>query len=163
MAEEATAAEGTEEETPKKSKKILFMIIGLVVLLAGGGGGYFFLMGGEKTADGKTIAKAAPKKPSYFYELPQMTVNLVSEGSEEIFLKLTVSLEVRDEGVAREIEPRMPRLLDAFQVYLRELRKSDLEGSAGIYRLKEELRRRVNLAVHPAQVDGVLFKQILVQ
>ncbi len=61
------------------------------------------------------------------------------------------------------IEPRMPRVLDAFQVYLRELRPSDLEGSAGLYRLKEELLRRVNLAVYPASVDNILFKEILVQ
>ena len=54
-------------------------------------------------------------------------------------------------------------MVDAFQVYLRELRKSDLEGSAGIYRLKEELRRRVNLAIYPAKIDSILFKEILVQ
>ena len=45
----------------------------------------------------------------------------------------------------------------------RELRKSDLEGSAGIYRLKEELRRRINVAIFPAQVDAILFKELLVQ
>jgi flagellar FliL protein len=46
---------------------------------------------------------------------------------------------------------------------LRELRTTDLDGSAGIYRLKEELARRVNVAIHPARVDAVLFKEILVQ
>jgi flagellar FliL protein len=50
-----------------------------------------------------------------------------------------------------------------FQVYLRELRPADLEGSAGTFRLKEELLRRVNMAVHPAKVDAVLFKELLVQ
>ncbi len=57
----------------------------------------------------------------------------------------------------------MPRVLDAFQVYLRELRATDLEGSAGIFRLKEELVRRVNLAVHPAAIDSVAFNEIIVQ
>jgi flagellar FliL protein len=57
----------------------------------------------------------------------------------------------------------MAKVVDAFQVYLRELRKSDLEGSAGVYRLKEELRRRVNIAIFPAQIDSILFKEILVQ
>jgi flagellar FliL protein len=57
----------------------------------------------------------------------------------------------------------MARVLDAFQVYLRELRRSDLEGSAGIYRLREELQRRVNLAVYPASVENILFKEILIQ
>jgi flagellar FliL protein len=78
-------------------------------------------------------------------------------------MKLTVALEVADEEMMVEIQPRMAKVVDAFQVYLRELRKSDLEGSAGIYRLKEELRRRVNVAIFPAQVDSILFREILVQ
>ena len=49
------------------------------------------------------------------------------------------------------------------QGYLRELRPADLEGSAGLFRLKEELLRRINLSVYPAKVEGVLFKEILVQ
>ena len=47
--------------------------------------------------------------------------------------------------MVEQITPVMPRVMDAFQTYLRELRPSDLDGSAGLYRLKEELTRRVNL------------------
>jgi flagellar FliL protein len=57
----------------------------------------------------------------------------------------------------------MPRIQDAFQVYLRELRASDLEGSAGLYRMKEELLRRINMEIHPREVTRVLFKEIIVQ
>jgi flagellar FliL protein len=57
----------------------------------------------------------------------------------------------------------MPRIMDAFQTYLRELRPSDLEGSAGLYRLKEELTRRVNASIAPARINAVLFKEIVVQ
>jgi flagellar FliL protein len=46
---------------------------------------------------------------------------------------------------------------------MRELRSSDLTGSAGLFRLKEELTRRVNAAVSPNQVSAVLFKEIIVQ
>ncbi|VAW24029.1 hypothetical protein MNBD_ALPHA11-1204, partial [hydrothermal vent metagenome] len=77
--------------------------------------------------------------------------------------KLSVALEVASEEMVAAIEPRVTRVIDAFQVYLRELRRSDLEGSAGIYRLKEELRRRVNLALYPVEVQSILFKEILVQ
>jgi flagellar FliL protein len=54
-------------------------------------------------------------------------------------------------------------VIDLFQVYLRELRPTDLEGSAGIYRLKEELLRRINLEIQPHRVSDVLFKEIIVQ
>jgi flagellar FliL protein len=92
-----------------------------------------------------------------------MTVNLNSEGGDESFMRLTIALEVEDQKMMTTIQPKMAKVIDAFQVYLRELRRSDLEGSAGIYRLKEELLRRVNLAIAPASVESVLFKEILVQ
>jgi flagellar FliL protein len=57
----------------------------------------------------------------------------------------------------------MPRVTDLFQTYMRELRAADLNGSAGLFRLKEELTRRVNAAVAPVPVSAVLFKEIVVQ
>ncbi len=57
----------------------------------------------------------------------------------------------------------MPRVMDTFQTYLRELRPSDLDGSAGLYRLKEELTRRVNATITPNRVNALLFKEIVVQ
>ena len=66
-------------------------------------------------------------------------------------------------SVVEQIQPLMPRVMDAFQTYLRELRPTDLDGSAGLYRLKEELTRRVNAAVAPNRITAVLFKEIVVQ
>jgi flagellar protein FliL len=57
----------------------------------------------------------------------------------------------------------LPRVMDTFQVFMRELRPQDLEGSSGLYRLKEEMTRRVNVAVYPARVDAILFKELMVQ
>ena len=68
-----------------------------------------------------------------------------------------------DQMLAKQITPVMPRVMDAFQTYLRELRPTDLDGSAGLYRLKEELTRRVNVAIAPSRINAVLFKEIVVQ
>jgi flagellar FliL protein len=57
----------------------------------------------------------------------------------------------------------MPRVSDIFQTYMRELRAGDLNGSAGLFRLKEELTRRVNASIAPNRVNAVLFKEIVVQ
>ena len=56
----------------------------------------------------------------------------------------------------------LPRVIDQFQTYLRELRISDLRGSKGIYRLQTELLARVN-AASPVEVRDVLFQEILIQ
>jgi len=61
------------------------------------------------------------------------------------------------------VENVMPRVIDQFQTYLRELRVKDLRGSAGIYRLQMELLSRVNAAAYPVEVQDVLFQEILIQ
>ncbi|MGC2810373.1 MAG: flagellar basal body-associated FliL family protein, partial [Bradyrhizobium sp.] len=97
-------------------------------------------------------------------EVPDMLVNLVGAPGERVqYLKVKVVLEVKEEKQAEAIKPTMPRVADIFQTYLRELRASDLNGSAGLFRLKEELTRRVNAAISPSQVSAVLFKEIVVQ
>ncbi len=121
------------------------------------GGGYFFL-GGHSDADG---AKAAPK--SFFFDLPDMTVNLSASPERPQYLRVKVTLEAESSAIIDAVKPVMPRVIDAFQVHLRELRVTDLEGSAGLYRLREELTRRVNLAIAPNRIRAVLFKEIVVQ
>jgi flagellar FliL protein len=130
------------------------------LLIVGGLGAFFLTQSGSGASDGDGVAEIVA---TAFYDLPDITVNLNSDDGAAAFLRLKVALEVRDEAMIAMIEPRMARVLDAFQVYLRELRRSDLEGSAGIYRLREELQRRVNLAVYPASVENILFKEILIQ
>ncbi len=164
MAVDAEIGEG--EAVPARKglpkKLLIFAAAGLVVLLAAGAGLYFFVFAGHEAATPAARVEAVPE--TFIFNLPSMTVNLNDDGAPgDQFMKLTIALEVADEGVMKQIQPRMAKVIDAFQVYLRELRKSDLQGSAGIYRLKEELRRRVNVAIFPAQVEGILFKEILVQ
>jgi flagellar FliL protein len=103
-------------------------------------------------------------KPPVFFDLPEVLVNLSNTGSDRTqYLKVKVVLELADQGVEAQIQPVLPRVMDTFQTYLRELRPSDLDGSAGLYRLKEELTRRVNAAIAPSQINAVLFKEIVVQ
>ena len=154
------AAAGKKKGIPKKL--LIIGAAGLIVLLAAGAGLYFFVFAGHGAADAKPAVPAEPA--TFIFNLPSMTVNLNDDGAAgDQFLKLTVALEVADESVMKDIQPRMAKVVDAFQVYLRELRVSDLDGSAGLYRVKEELQRRINTAIAPAKVDAVLFKEILVQ
>lgn len=165
-AEGAVEAEGGDAKPSKKKKLVLIGAAVGVLLLAGGAGAFFFLSGGEEPAEGETVqAEAAAARPAAFIEVPQMTINLAPEPNEERprYLRFSARLEVSAEQAVTEIEPLMPRIEDMFQTYVRELRPSDLHGSAGVYRLREELLRRVNIAVHPAKVDAVLFGEVVVQ
>ena len=146
----------------KKGKgRLIIIAAAAIVVVVAGAGLYLFLSAGKSADAAATEAVVAPQ--SFIFNLPTMTVNLNNEAEGEAFMKLTVALEVANEEMMAEIQPSMAKVVDAFQIYLRELRKSDLEGSAGIYRLKEELLRRVNIAIYPAKVESILFKEILVQ
>jgi flagellar FliL protein len=146
---------------PKKSKKKLIVMAAAALLLIGGGATWFFFFrshGEEMRAEA-----AAPKAP-IFVDVPEVLVNLIGAPGERIqYLKVKVVLEVREEKQVETIKPAMPRVSDIFQTYMRELRPADLNGSAGLFRLKEELTRRVNVAVAPGQVNAVLFKEIVIQ
>lgn len=159
------------ESDAKKGIPKLFIIIGAaaLVVVLGGAGLFFFLSKGTAEAEHATTGaegehgETVPAANTFIFNLPPMIINLNADADGEAVMKLTVALEVADEAMMMEIQPRLAKVVDAFQVYLRELRKSDLEGSAGIYRLKEELLRRVNVSIYPSRVESVLFKEILVQ
>jgi flagellar FliL protein len=155
-------AEASEEVVAKpKGKLKLFLAVGLLLVIVGGGLGWFFFL---RHHGEEQHAEAPPPKPSSFVEVPDMLVNLVGAPGERVqYLKVKVMLEVKEEKLVEAIKPSMPRVTDIFQTYLRELRPADINGSAGLFRLKEELTKRVNLAVAPTQVSAVLFKEIVVQ
>jgi flagellar FliL protein len=164
---EEAETEGAEEAPKGGGKKKLIMIGGGVVLLAllGGGGWFFFLKKPSAEQLAATEAAKNVKKPVAFVEMKDMVIGISAGGQQDRqpIMKVKVVLEIADAKISEEIKPLLPRVEDAFQVFMRELRPSDLEGSAGMYRLKEELLRRVNVTVHPAKIDAVLFKELLVQ
>ncbi|HEX4533928.1 MAG TPA: flagellar basal body-associated FliL family protein [Rhizomicrobium sp.] len=171
---EGEAAEGGAAPKQGFIKKLLgnkkmLMIFGggtLALLLALGAGAYFFLFSAAPPPPPKTPQIAAlPALPPQvaFYEMPDIVVNIQSADSTPAFLKLSVSLELDTAAEKPGLQALMPRIVDQFQAYLRELRIDDLKGSAGVLRLKEELLRRINDAAAPYRVKDVLLKQMIVQ
>ncbi|MCJ2015753.1 flagellar basal body-associated protein FliL [Methylobacterium sp. J-076] len=182
----AEPGEGGAGEAPK-SKKKLIMMAAAGLLVVGGGAGYFLMKGGhgDEGKDGGAEAEQASahggghgggqggghgggaeaKKQVAFFELREMIINLSPDAGQDKgkFAKLRVALELKDPKLEEEVKSLAPRIEDTLQVYLREVRASDLSGSAGLYRLREELLKRVNVAVYPAKVDAVLFKDLIVQ
>jgi flagellar FliL protein len=146
------------------NKILLFGAIGALVLVIGGGvGAYFFLFsGGDEQAVEEAHVPVTPPEVA-FYDVPDILVNIQSADGNPAYLKLAVSLEMENEEEKTGMTALMPRLVDQFQAYLRELRMDDLKGSAGIARVKEELLRRVNVAAAPYRVRDVLLKEMIVQ
>ena len=161
--------EGEGQAAPKKSflsrllsKKLIIMTAAGVLVLGGGAGGWFFLFSKKDHHEEKPVPVAV--KPPAFVDMPEVVVNLSSTANGRAqYLKAKIVLEVTDQKTADEIKPVLPRVMDSFQTFLREMRANDLEGSAGLYRVRDELTKRVNLAVAPTRINAVLFKEIVVQ
>lgn len=151
-------------------KKLVLFIVLPLLLLGGAGAGVYFsgmldsFLGVPEEEEAKVEeAPEAADVPGHYIDLDEMLVTLATKGRKQSFLKLRVSLEIGDPLDEARITTVMPRIVDNFQVFLRELRVEELQGSQGIYRVKEELLSRVNAAAHPAKVKDVLFREILVQ
>jgi flagellar FliL protein len=172
--EDEDKTEGGEDEGKSSgggSKKLIIIIVAVILLIIGGGAAAFFMGLFDSSDSGSQATEAEPSSDSkkaaselaFFHDLPDITVNLNSKGRKRSVMKLKISLEVASPDEIPKLQALMPRVIDNFQVYLRELRLDDLKGSAGMYRLREELLMRVNAAITPAKVKAVLFKEMLVQ
>lgn len=171
-----------EAAKPASKKKLIIIIVIVLVVIGGAVGGLLAsgLLSKKPAADaehgeaaeeegghgegGKSSHSKSPagNTASEFYEMPNMIVNLSGDNGKQRFLKISITLELNSKADIKTIEAVLPRVTDHFQTYLRELRLDDLRGSAGLYRLRQELLDRVHSA-SGVDVKDVLFEEILVQ
>jgi flagellar protein FliL len=163
-------AETSKQGLVKKllgNRKLLIAGTAAIVLLLGGGGAglYFFVFSAPKADGSVRTADSTPITPPQvaFYDVPDIITNLQSADGNPTYLKLSTSLELDNAEEKAGMAAVMPRVVDQFQGYLRELRIDDLKGSAGVIRLKEELLRRINVAAAPYHVRDVLLKEMIIQ
>jgi flagellar FliL protein len=173
--------EGAESAGGSGKKKIIIIAGGLILLLVAGGAGAYFTGALDKVLgkkpdcahikEGDTAAEAAcggaagaPEPVGTFVEVPDLIVNLSSANAKQPhFLKVALKVELEKKEDEKAFSEVLPRVIDQFQTYLRELRIEDLRGSGGLYRMKIELLTRVRAAAPNVRVKDVLFQEILVQ
>jgi flagellar protein FliL len=168
--EEEDFTEGLDQR--KFTGKKIIIIAGVAIILIAGIVG-FLMMGGDHEPEGEEhVAEEGlpldedgnPIPPQIvFYDLPEMLVNLNTGSRQASYLKVQIALELSDPLAIPTLDQLAPRIIDIFQVYLRELRLEDLDGSAGMFRLKEELLKRANASVAPIEIRDILFREMLVQ
>ncbi len=167
----AAAAPAPDTAAAGGGRRKLLLLAAPVVVAALGAGLWFGgvlppLLHGRKPAapqhPADQPATEATAKPPSFVELPEIVANL-NAGRRTSFVKLHARIELARAGDAPAVAAAMPRLLDLFQTYLREMRPEELRGSAGTWRLREELIARANIAAAPARIVDVLFTEMLIQ
>jgi flagellar FliL protein len=163
--EAATTPLGTAAGNPSKGgRKKLIIIVAAAVLVLGGAGGAAYAMGflGKLTGSKDVAATAATATPGAI-DLPEIVANLNAGSRRTAFVRIKARLELADKADQTMATAAAPRIQDLFQTYLRDMRPEELRGSAGTYRLREELLARVNIALAPARATDILFIELLVQ
>ena len=162
MSMDSTIDQQMNESAPaRKGVSMWLVIAGAVLMLVGAAGAYGYASG--LFLSGTRTVETPQGDAVTYYDLPEITVNLATKGHTVRYLKLRVTLQVANRAIVQMVEPHLPRIIDTFQVYLREMRTEDLSGSAGLYRLREELTRRINIAIAPEEIDDVLFQELIIQ
>jgi flagellar FliL protein len=158
----------TASRIPKLTGKRPLVIIAAAVLVLGLAAALWFMgviphpgKGGDAAAakGGDAASASAP----VYVDIPDIVANLNGGPHRQTYLKLTARLELERAADTDRVKAAMPRLQDLFQTYLREMRPEELRGSAGTYRLREELLGRANIAAAPARITDILFIQLLMQ
>jgi flagellar FliL protein len=158
--------DATEEKPAKKAGKGKLILIAVPVVLLLAGAGLWFtgilphMLGMDKE---EKVGEAAKPIPPSYLDIPEMIANLNNNMHKVAYVKLSARVEIPKPEDVEKVKAALPRLQDMMQTYLREMRPEELRGSAGTYRLREELLVRANVAVAPAKVSDVLFTQLLVQ
>jgi flagellar FliL protein len=162
------AAEGEVGETaPAGKNKKKLILLAVPVLLVAIGAGLWFSGILPNMLHGKPAATAAAQKgetgPPVFVDVPEMVTNLNVPGKRQSFIKFHAKLELGRKEDEAAVQAVMPRILDLFQTYVRDLRPEELRGSEGSYRLREELINRASIAAAPAEIRDVLFVEMVIE
>jgi flagellar FliL protein len=150
------------------------ILIAIILLLLGGlgGAGYFFrqpikrmlgLSGAETAAEAPPPKKTVRPEDVVFIDLPDIMVTLEGKGGSGHIVKLAASLQLDDKDDLPRVNAYVPRIVDVFQVYIRQLGVADVGDTAKLQHVRDELLPRLNTALAPAHVDDVLFREVMVQ
>jgi flagellar protein FliL len=148
------------EQKPGRRKLIIIAVAAVLAFGVAGGAAYVTGFTGKLNGSGKETAAAIVPGG---IDLPDIVANLNPGNRRSAFVRIKARLELADKADEATVKTASPRIQDLFQTYLRDMRPEELRGSAGTYRLREELLTRVNIAIAPAHATDILFIELLVQ
>lgn len=153
-------------------KKILFILVPVLIVIGIAVGGYYIF---NRSYDNDSnlnysIVKnitdengTQTENITVFYDLPEVAARISDASEHTQTVKMKISLELSKVEDIKNIESMLPRINDAVIAHTVELEPEEINGSAGLYWLKEELLYRINLLVSPVKVSNLNFKNFETQ
>lgn len=149
--------EEAKEKRKRKSKKILLVTSVVLLLLAGVGAFYLFSKKAKK--DERVLL---PSQVGVMMDLGAFTVNL-ADRDVDAYARVSITLELSNEKVKREVEKRLPIIKDAIIDVLSSKTSSFVKTPEGRESLRLELIKRINTILLEGGVRNIYFTEFVVQ
>ena len=182
MSEEPAATpEAGKPAAPAPALPIKLLIIVVAAALVAGLGGAFVIvkfMGGHSSGGGEVgdehkaeaVAKSeghgekggAGAAPGVVFDLDPFIVNL-ADAPDIRYLKMTIKLEVENEGVSANLASRIPQLRDTILVLLSSKDSTSIRSPQGKFQLRDEITQRINGLLPKPGVKTAYFTDFVVQ
>ncbi len=148
------------DTTHTKRKKLMLLLLPLVVAIGLSVGLYYAFNSkiDSKGIDFNVIQynKGSDEGATVFYDLPEIKVDVKGKDrTHKLRLKLNIELSSVDDIMV--IQAMAPRLTNAVLNHTIELYVEEIEGTTGLYWLKEELLYRFNLVASPVRIKNLNF------
>ena len=147
-----------------KKKLIIIAAAVLVLILGGGSGGAYFagLFDYSPGAKGPTRIAVIDLGESVMHEFPQIKADLKTGKCRSPLLRTTFILLMRSTDLKR-VQAMELRITDAIRSYLRDRERSDLVGRKSEERMRFETTQIINDLIAPSKIQGILFKEFVLQ
>jgi flagellar FliL protein len=168
-------ADGKAAAAPKKKKKskggkgkVIAIAAALAVVLIGGGVTAFFLLSGsgkDKGARQATVALPPPPLdpgPMTIYDFPKVLADLKTGECRSSYLSARFMVEV-GKNYTKDLQAKQDKIVEGVMLHLRSLERKDLVGKAGSDRMRADLISIINNIAKPAKVEGLVFKEFILQ
>ncbi len=97
-----------------------------------------------------------------FVPVPSLVVNL-RDGNKLRYLRLSVSIELSDAAAEGAVKGKMPRITDAFQMFLRTQTPESFASVGALTTVRSEMLMRVNQIDDGIKIKSVLFQELMIQ
>lgn len=180
MSDEAAAPEAGKSTAPAPALPIKLLIIVVAAALVAGLGGAFVIvkfMGGHNSGGGEAgdehKVEASAKADGHgepagkaaagvVFDLDPFIVNL-ADAPDIRYLKMTIKLELENEGVSASLSSRIPQLRDTILVLLSSKDSAAIRTTQGKFQLRDEITQRINGLLPKPGVKTAYFTDFVVQ
>lgn len=143
-----------------KRKKLMFFLLPAVIVIGLSVGLYFAL---NKEIDTQGVGfnviqynKDSNEGATVFYDLPEIKVDVKGKDRTHA-LRMKLNIELSSVEDIMVVQAMTARLTNAVLNHVVELYVEEIEGSTGLYWLKEELLYRFNLVASPVKIKNLNF------